>query len=497
MVSQLSNKDWVWWKHGIIYHIYPLSFKDSDNDGFGDLQGIIDSLDYLVNLGIDAIWLSPIFQSPFNDFGYDISDFCSIDPRFGTMDDFRELLEKAHKAGLKVVLDLVMNHTSDQHPWFMESSSSPDNPKSNWYIWHTGTGNSRPNNWKSATGGAAWTFHPQRRQYYYHSFFNNQPDLNWRNKELKQTFFDQVSFWLDMGVDGFRLDVINLVVKDKKFRNAPFLALLKGRNSKSYTRNRPKSYKIVAQLRKLINNYENRLLIGEIYTPPPGDASLVASYLGSKKQLLHLAFDFSIMFRRWSAVQYFKCIDRWIQSIPQDGWPCYVMSNHDLSRYINRFGFGWNRDKKAKIIATLLLTLKGTPVLYYGDEIGMRNTRIHRKNLMDPLGKRYWPFYSGRDKSRTPMQWNSLDFAGFSEVKPWLPVNNDYPSRNIQDQLADDNSLLNFYMKLLKIRKNNKGLQFGEWIPAINGNKSIMAYYRKTEEEVFLITLNFSRFQKK
>jgi alpha-glucosidase len=484
--------DWVWWKHGVIYHIYPLSFYDSNNDGFGDIRGIILKLDYLSYLGIDAIWVSPVMQSPLQDGGYDITDFTAIDPRFGTMDDFKDLITESHRRGIKVILDLVMNHTSNQHPWFIESASSRNNPMSDWYIWHDGRNGKRPNNWKSAVGGSAWKYHSGREQYYYHSFFYYQPDLNWRNRDMAETYFENIRFWLSIGVDGFRLDVINMVVKDKKFRNAPLFSRFPFFSSHSYTRNRPKSFKIVRRLRKLMDEFPEKMLLGEIYSPPPGDPRIAADYLGREKQLLNLAFDFSIIFRRWSAKQYFQCIESWMEAIPNDGWACHVFSNHDVFRFINRFGMGCNKFQKARIVATLLLTLKGTPVLYYGDEIGMRNSRILRRDMVDPLGKKYYPFYKGRDRARTPMQWDSSLNCGFSEVKPWLPLDSEGLINNVESNKLQSSSLLLHYRSLLKLRKLNWVLQDGDWVPIIEGNGGIIAYLRMNINQKILVVLNFS-----
>ncbi|NVO21049.1 MAG: alpha-glucosidase [Bacteroidetes bacterium] len=473
-----------------------MSFFDSNGDGYGDLKGIILKLDYLVDLGIDAIWLSPIYESPFQDFGYDISNYQAIDPRLGNMDDFLQLLTEAHERNIRVILDLVMNHTSEQHSWFIESSASHDNPKRDWYLWHPGENKSVPNNWKSAVGGSAWKLNSETGHFYYHSFFSFQPDLNWRNKDMQKEFLEQVRFWLDLGVDGFRLDVINMVVKDKKLRNSPLFSGFPFIQSKTYTRNRPKSYKIVRKLRKLVDKYNDRMLVGEIYTLPPGDPFISASYIGRKNKLLHLSFDFSIFFRPWSAKQYLKCISSWYWNLSTTGWPSIVFSNHDLNRYINRGSFTLFPDKKARLIAVMLLTLRGTPFLYYGDEIGMRNTKIPRRELIDPIGRKYWPFYVGRDRSRTPMQWNTEKYAGFSDNRPWLRINKDYIMRNVKLQTNEQDSLLNYYRRLIDLRKGNQALQFGEWMPLFHETRDVMAYMRIFEDTRFLIILNFSFLSK-
>ncbi len=324
----------VWWKHGVIYHIYPLSFYDSNHDGKGDLKGVILKLDYLASLGVDAIWLSPIFQSPMADFGYDVSDYYSIDPVFGSLDDFKELLEKAHERNIKVILDIVLNHTSEEHPWFIESKSDKNNPKRNWYIWRHSIKNKKPNNWKSAFGGSCWEYDRETKEYYLHSFLKQQPDLNWRNKEVRTEMFNMLNHWLELGVDGFRFDVINFIVKDKKFRNNPFLYWLFSKR-KLRTRNHSKSYRIIRKLRKVLDKYPDCTSIGEIYTLPPGDPKLSASYLLNGKNALHLTFDFSIFFVRWNARKYYKVIENGnLVFLKTDGqqtcFPIMICSGHSI-----------------------------------------------------------------------------------------------------------------------------------------------------------------------
>ena len=487
---------WTWWKHGVIYHIYPRSFFDSNGDGVGDIPGIISRLDYISELGVDGIWLSPVFLSPNADFGYDVSDYRSIDPSYGTMDDFNMLIEKAHEHGLRLILDMILNHTSDQHPWFRESSSSKFNSKRHWYIWRDGYNGGPPNNWKSSVGGSAWEFDERSGQYYYHSFFKEQPDLNWRNPMLPRLFFDELKFWLDKGVDGFRLDVINLIVKDKKFRDNPYLFGLPFFQKHVFTRNRRKSLKIVIEIRKQLDQYKDRVLVGEIYTMPPGNSEIAASYLADGKGI-HLAFDFSLIFRSWGARNYYKCIRDWYTNIPEQGWPCNVLSNHDLFRSIDRFPWRRNKEEKARIAAALLLTIKGTPFIYYGEEIGMRNTKIAYSDIKDPLGKRFRPFFSGRDKARTPMQWNPGLHGGFTLGHPWLPVNADSISRNVEAYNNDHSSLLNFYRTLIRIRKANTALQQGRWVPLIAGRSVILAYARILNDERIVVILNFTSRKKK
>jgi len=486
-----TNVDWIWWKHGVVYHIYPLSFFDSNNDGKGDLRGIIQKLGYLQNLGVDAIWLSPVFRSPMAEFGYDVSDYYTIDPVFGSLDDFREILHEAHARNIRVILDMVLNHTSSQHPWFVESKSSKENPKRNWYIWEPPKNGRKPNNWKTAFGGSCWEFCANTGEYYLHSFLKDQPDLNWRNKELRIEMFGMLSFWLETGVDGFRFDVINFIVKDKKLRNNPFL-FWQPFSRKIRTRNQPKSYKIIRKLRELLNNYPERMSVGEIYALPPGDPGLAASYLSEGNNSLHLTFDFSIFFVYWSARKYFKAIEKWQNSIPPEGWPTNVFSNHDLFRSFNRKFTGRNPDKKARLIALLLMTLRGTPFVYYGEEIGMKNARIPKHKIQDPLGKKFWPFFKGRDRARTPMQWNEEKSGGFSLVEPWLPLNDDFKEKNVENEMINQESLLNLYRNLIKLRKQYIALNAGDWIPDCPGKNGIISFYRKNGDEKLLIVLNFT-----
>ena len=496
-MKRLKPEKWIWWKHGVFYHIYVRSFFDSDNDGIGDLTGIVKKLDYLEKLGIDAIWLSPVFESPQVDFGYDVSDYKQIDPLFGDIGDFKKLLKEAHKRDIKVIIDFILNHTSDEHPWFLESSSSIGNPKRNWYIWHDGTNGKIPNNWKTCFGGSAWQYHKETNQYYYHSFFKEQPDLNWRDPGLKKEFFNIIDYWLRIGVDGFRLDVANLIVKDKKYRDNPgFFGVLNG-NQKLYTRNRPRSLKILQDLRKILNRYDERMSIGEIYTLPPGDPELAASYLGNGKDTLHLAFDFSLMFKPWNAKIYAKTIDKWINTLPEKGWPCHVLSNHDLMRSYNRRFINLFKQKKAVISAFLLLTLKGSPFIYYGEEIGMENTRVKPKDFRDPLSKKFWPLYSGRDKARTPMQWNDSKNAGFTRYIPWLPLNKNFKKVNVKTQEQQQDSLLYFYKHLLKLRKKHTALQSGSWKLIVKGKKGVLAYKRESANDNLIVFLNFKPFSRK
>jgi alpha-glucosidase len=488
--------EWIWWKHGVVYQLYPRSFYDSNGDGVGDLRGIIQKLDYLSWLGVDALWLSPINNSPMHDFGYDISDYRSIDPLFGTLHDFDELQREAHHRGIHIILDLVINHTSHLHPWFVESRSSINNSKRNWYIWRDGKKGKPPNNWRSSFGGSAWEFDEATQQYYLHSFLREQPDLNWRNPELKEAVFNDARFWLDRGVDGFRLDVVNWFTKDIHFRDNPlrfFSSLLQKHH---FDRNRPDNHIIMKELRSLVDAYDKRMTVGEVFSFPPGDPHLSASYLGENDEL-HLAFDFSFIYRPWSARFFYKVISRWQKALRGRGWPCHVLSNHDQRRSMSRFGNDADALRRAKVAATMLLTLRGTPFLYYGEEIGMTNGDIPHCDICDPLGKRYWPFYAGRDGARTPMQWNTSGYAGFSSAVTWLPVNKNYPRINVERELNDQDSLLRHHRSLIHLRRSHEALLEGEWIPVIKGLNGVIAYYRSTDNEKVFVALNFTGKEKR
>jgi alpha-glucosidase len=493
--TSIMSENFCWWKHGVIYHIYPQSFYDSDGDGIGDLQGIIQKLGYLANLGVDAIWLSPIYSSPLIDGGYDITDHKSINPIYGNMSDFKLLLETAHQNGIRIIMDLVLNHTSDQHPWFLESKSSIDNPKRDWYIWQTPKGKKvPPNNWRTNFGKKAWRYEPATGEYFYHSFFYEQPDLNWRNPEVKKAMFDVVEFWLGQGIDGFRLDVINMLYKDKKLRNNPIVNFLL--NRKVFSRNRSSVYEVLKEFRQILDKYPNKASVGEIYAVPPGDTKLAASFLGNGTDMLHLAFDFSLVFTRWKAISYYKTINRIYKKLPKNGWPSFFFSNHDVGRSTKRFGFALFKYQKAKLRALLLMTLKGTPFVYYGDEIGMENASITKEHIRDLYGKLLHPFFSGRDGYRTPMHWNGSINAGFSSAEPWLPLHPNYPEINVEKEADDDYSVYSAYKRLIKLRKKHRVLQSGDMEFICKGKGNVLAYERWQEGESLRIFLNFS-FMKK
>lgn len=481
----------LWWKHGVIYQIYPRSFYDSNGDGVGDIPGIIEKLDYLSDLGIDAIWLSPVNSSPMHDFGYDVSDYREIDPVFGTKKDFKRLISEAHGRNIRIIMDMVLNHTSYLHPWFIESRGSRDSAKRDWFIWRDGKNGRPPTNWMSAFYGSAWEWDERTGQYYLHSFLREQPDVNWRNPGLKAAMFDVLRYWLDRGVDGFRLDVVNWFFKDDLFRDNPRTMMPHQFQKHRYDRNRPEVHDMLRELRCMTDTYEGRLLVGEVFSMPPGDPKLAAEFLGDGISELHLAFDFSLIYCSWNARAIWKCIERWMKQIPEGGWPCHVLSNHDQPRSVSRFGGGDDAVKRARVAATLLMTLRGTPFIYYGEEIGMSNISVSRRQIHDPLGKRYWPVFSGRDPARSPMQWSSDENAGFTRGNVWLPVNGNYRDVNVEMSSSDRYSMLHHYRSLIALRKKKKALSHGDMVPLLSGEHNCIGYLRRYGDERLFVIMNF------
>jgi alpha-glucosidase len=501
-----------WWKTAVIYQIYPRSFADSDGDplratvaqgnapaqrasradGIGDLRGVISRLDYLNDgtprsLGVDAIWLSPFFPSPGYDFGYDISDYCAVDPLFGTMADFDELVREAHKRGIRIVLDLVLNHTSHMHPWFVESRSSRENPKRDWYIWQDpGTLGGAPNNWQSVFGGKAWKWDSRTRQYYFHMFLEQQPDLNWRNPDARRAVMDVFRFWLDRGADGFRLDVVNAYFKDSMLRSNPPALGIRGyeRQQHIYDKDQPELIGAYREIRSILDSNGGAMAVGEVM----GGMAEAARYC--KDGLLPLAFNFDFTSQRWNPRGFLKSIEDYERALAGGGWPCYVLSNHDSVRHATRYG-GGAPEARAKTAAALLLTLRGTPFLYHGEEIGMREGRIRRAEIQDPPGKKYWPLYKGRDGCRTPIPWNDSPGAGFTTGKPWLPINPDYRERNVAAQREDPDSVLSFYRRLIWLRKRTPALRVGDFRAISKPSGRAMAYLRETKSQKVLVALNF------
>jgi alpha-glucosidase len=479
-----------WWQRGIIYQIYPRSFQDSNGDGIGDLPGIFSRLDYLEWLGIDAIWLSPIYPSPMADFGYDISDYTNIDPIFGTLADFDRLVSEVHRRGMKIVLDFVPNHTSDKHSWFMESRASRDNPKRDWYIWRDpARGGGPPNNWLSNFGGSAWELDPHTGQYYYHAFLKQQPDLNWRNLDVQRAMLDVLRFWLERGVDGFRVDVIWHIVKDDQFRDnlpdpdykptqAPHRKLLA-----TYNTDRPEVHDIIGRMRDVLDEYSDRMMVGEIYLP----LERMITYYGARGEGVHLPFNFQLIELPWHARAIADAVERYEALLPSYGWPNWVLGNHDNPRIATRVG-----REQARIAAMLLLTLRGTPTLYYGDELGMHNVPIPPDRVQDPFEKNVPGLGLGRDPARTPMQWSPAEKAGFTNGPSWLPIAEDYSTVNVDAEMQDRSSMLNLYGRLVQLRRREHALAIGQFI-AVPTQGDVFAYRRQFgESRRFLIVLNFA-----
>ena len=480
----------LWWRDGIIYQIYPRSFADSNHDGIGDLVGIINKLDYLSDLGIDAIWLSPIFPSPDVDFGYDVANYTDIDPKFGTMADFENLVMAAKKRDIYIILDLVLNHTSNQHPWFIESKKSKENPYHDWYLWQDPKPNGDPpNNWQSVFGGSAWEFDPQVGQYYYHMFCDEQPDLNWRNPDVHKQMMDIFHFWLNKGVKGFRLDVFNVYFKDLEFKDNPSQIRIRAFDCQKhiYDVSQPEMFPLIQEIRTILDEYQDTYVVGETFLASP---TQTAAYCGQDK--LHAAFNFDFASNRWHPKRFLRSAQNWYQALADDAWPNNFLSNHDMHRAATRYCLGED-DRRAKVAGALLLTLKGTPYLYYGEEIGLRDIPIRKKSdIKDPVGQTFWPFYKGRDGCRAPMQWQNQPNAGFSSGEPWLPVHADYPDRNVEQQMTDPNSLLNFIKIIIQIRKAEPALQRGDFQPLTEDPHQILAYYRTLQDDQVLVVLNFS-----
>jgi alpha-glucosidase len=479
---------YLWWQRGIIYQVYPRSFMDSNGDGVGDLRGLISRLDYLRGLGVDAVWLSPIFPSPMKDFGYDVSDYTGIHPLFGTLEDFDLLIREAHAHKIKLVLDFVPNHTSDQHPWFIESRSSRDNPKRDWYIWRDpAPSGGPPNNWLSNFGGSAWEYDPKTEQYYYHAFLREQPDLNWRNSQVIEAMLNVLRFWLERGVDGFRVDVLWHLIKDEQFRDNPvnpdwregadpYQRLLE-----LHTTDQAEVHAVVTRMRRLVDQYQDRVLIGEIYLP----VERLVQYYGVNLSGVQVPFNFQLLLAKWHARDIARIISQYEAALPKGGWPNWVLGNHDRPRIVSRVG-----SKQARVAAMLLLTLRGTPTLYYGDEIGMHDVEIPPEKVQDPFEKNVPGRGLGRDPQRTPMQWSAAKNAGFTAGKPWLPIAEDYAQNNVEAERDDPLSILSLYMQLINVRRGEPALEVGE-LERIDTAGDLLTYIRRDGESAFLVALNF------
>ncbi|MEO9101593.1 MAG: alpha-amylase family glycosyl hydrolase [Burkholderiaceae bacterium] len=493
-----------WWKHGIVYQIYPRSFQDSNADGIGDLDGIATRLDYLQGLGVDAIWISPIYPSPMADFGYDVADYCDVDPMFGTLVDFEALMADAHARGLKVILDYVPNHTSDQHPWFQLSRSARDNPKRDWYLWRDPAADGGPpNNWLSNFGGPAWTFDEATGQYYSHSFLKQQPDLNWRKADVRAAMYEVMRFWLRRGVDGFRIDVLYHVLKDAKFRDNPPNPNWQPGDESSHrvlpvrTTDLPEMQQIVREMRQVTDEFStpqsSRILIGELYLPIERLVRYYGCNDGNTDGVLsgvQLPFNFHLIGAPWQAEAIGQLVQQYEAALPAGAAPNWVLGNHDKPRIASRVGAD-----NARLAAMLLLTLRGTPTLYYGDEIGMQDVEIAPDEVQDPFEKNEPGKGLGRDPERTPMQWTpAAPHAGFTQGTPWLRLADDWRDRNVERQDAMPTSMLTLYRALIALRRAQAPLNRGDYeriehegLPA-----DVLAYARSYEGRRLVVLLNFS-----
>lgn len=490
----------MWWRGAVIYQIYPRSFYDANQDGIGDLPGIISKLDYIASLGIDAIWISPFFKSPMKDFGYDISDYRDIDPIFGTLADFDELVLKAHALGIKIMIDQVLSHTSDQHQWFIDSREDQTNDKADWYVWadakEDGTA---PNNWLSIFGGSGWTWDPRRQQYYLHNFLTSQPDLNFHNPDVRQAVLDNIEFWLKRGVDGFRLDAINFCYHDAQLRDNPAkpkeLRTSIGFDEKNpyayqyhyYNNTQDENLGFMEDIRSLLNKYPGAVALGEISSED--SLKTMAEYTQGDSRL-HMGYSFDLLTDNFSAA-YIKQVVESLESRVSDGWPCWSISNHDVKRVVTRWG-GFNSNDFAKMLFAMISSLRGSICSYQGEELGLTEADIAFEDIQDPYGITFWPQFKGRDGCRTPHPWqhDSVN-AGFSEGKPWLPVASEHFAKSVdlQDETAD--SVLNSYRHFNRWRKEQPALRYGD-IKFIDTPEPILAFVRQYQGEQLLVCFNFS-----
>ncbi len=480
--------DAPWWKKGVVYQVYPWSFQDSNGDGMGDIPGILARIDHLHSLGVDAVWLSPVYVSPMADFGYDVADYCDVDPRFGTLADLDRLIAELHARDMKLIMDFVPNHTSNRHPWFLESASSRTNPKADWYIWHDpAPDGGPPNNWRSMFGGIGWEWSPARGQWYYHAFLKEQPDLNWRNPKVVAAMHDVLRFWLDRGVDGFRVDVIWHLLKDPDFRDNPpnpdwtpdepevrhILQIM--------TCDQPGIIDLVKGFRKVLDEFDDRVLIGEIYLT----IERMCAYYGDNLDGAHLPFNFHLLMDPWKAEVVGGLIDEYERMLPKGAWPNWVLGNHDNGRVASRFGEG-----QARVAAMYLLTARGTPTLFQGDEIGLTNGVIPPDRVRDPQEKNE-PGLPGhnRDIARTPMQWDTTENAGFSTTEPWLPLVPGWETVNVERELADPASMLTLHKRLIALRRAHPALAVGG-VRVLAAEGDLLAYERSHGDERFVVLLN-------
>lgn len=491
----IENKEW--WRGAVIYQIYPRSFYDANNDGVGDLNGIQQKLPYIASLGVDGIWLSPFFKSPMKDFGYDVSDYRAVDPLFGDIEDFKALVEKAHRLGLKVMIDQVLSHTSDQHPWFAESRTSKDNARADWYVWaDPKPDGTPPNNWLSIFGGSAWQFDGRRRQYYLHNFLVSQPDLNFHNPAVRQALLDEVQFWLDLGVDGFRLDTVNFYFHSQGLEDNPPVG--DGEKTKGapdvnpysmqkhrYDLSQPENIEFLQSLRGLLNQYGDIGTVGEIGDDEP--LKIMAEYTSGGDKL-HMAYTFDLL-NVFNQPHYIRRVIENLEQAVGDGWPCWALSNHDVVRHYSR----WGQDAEdpqayAKVLLAMLTSLRGSVCLYQGEELGLEEADVPFDALQDPYGIEFWPEFKGRDGCRTPMPWQHTANGGFSSQTPWLPVDSRHLVKAVAEQEPEADSMLNHYRRFLKWRQQQPALVLGD-IEFID-HPSLLAFWRHHPEQSLLVVIN-------
>jgi alpha-glucosidase len=496
-----GNADRAWWRGAVIYQVYPRSFADSNGDGIGDLSGITAKLDYIARLGVDCFWVAPFFKSPMKDFGYDVSDYCGVDPMFGTIEDFERMMQRANELGLRVMIDQVFSHTSDQHPWFKESRSSRDNPKADWFVWaESKPDGSPPNNWLSVFGGSAWQWDTGRCQYYMHNFLSSQPDLNFHNEEVRKQILEVAQFWLERGVQGFRLDTSNFYFHDKELRDNPpwgdtprtdgTVALNNpyARQRHIYDKTRPENLAFLTRLRALLNQYRDTTMVGEIGSDDP--FATIAEYT-SENNKLQMAYLFNLLTREFSA----KHIRETVESLEArigDGWPCWSFSNHDVMRVMTRWGGPNPPEDFAKVLIALLLSLRGSVCIYQGEELGLTEADIPFEKLQDPYGIAFWPEFKGRDGCRTPMPWMAQEkFGGFSTVEPWLPFPEEHREHAVDVQESSQSSVLNVCRKFLAWRRQHPALQSGS-IHFVDASQDVLAFIREHPKENVLAAFNLA-----
>ena len=479
----MSSQNYKWWQTGVIYEIYPRSFMDGTGDGVGDLKGILDRFDHIRWLGVDAIWIGPFYPSPMADLGYDISDYKAVDPLFGTLEDFDTLVAKAHEHNIKVIIDFVPNHSSDKHPWFLESRSSRENPKADWYLWKDGQGSGPPNNWLSVFGGSAWQWDDSRKQFYYHAFLKEQPDLNLRNPEVQEAISDAMRFWLKRRVDGLRVDVMWHLYKDALWRNNPANPDWKegqpdyDRVLPLYSTDHADVIRIVQKMRKVMDEFPERVMIGEMYL----SIHQTVAYYGPNNSGAHLPGNFTLLLLPWNARRIAAAIYECESSMPEGAWPNWVLGNHDRPRLARRAG-----QSQSRVAAMMLLTLRGTPTIYNGDELGMQDVKVPKDEAHDPQGKM---MNVNRDEYRSPIPWTRGKNGGFTTGKPWIRLPDNYRHINVEFQRSDPYSLLALYKKLLEVRKKYEALQTGYYIP-IEAQGNVLAYKRENDRQRLLVILN-------